>query len=94
MNNYQFPILKQLEENLVLIKHQIIGDTIQVLCELKNVDHIPVHSRRIRVIKDIPYGSYKTELHIMSKFYFKEDKAGTYVETIPFIGMTKRIKNR
>jgi len=42
MNEY----LKQLSNDLVYIKHEIIGDTLKLYCESKKVQGRPVHSRK------------------------------------------------
>jgi hypothetical protein len=45
--------LKQLSEYLIYIKHEIIGDTLKLYCESKKVQGCPVHSRKMRVVKDV-----------------------------------------
>jgi hypothetical protein len=93
MNEY----LKQLSEDLVYIKYEIIGDTLKLYCESKKVQGRSVHSRKMRVVKDVPYGKYKVELHLLTKKYFNHDpneEKLTKAETYTFINSTGRRTKR
>jgi hypothetical protein len=56
-----------------------------------------VHSRKLRVVKDIPYGDYKVELHLLTKKYFNDDLSISkkkIAELYDFINETGRRTNR
>lgn len=88
--------LNQLSNNLIYIKHEIIDNKISLFCETKVNINMRVHSRKIRVVQDIPYGNYKVELHIITKKYFSTDKTGklTTAEKYDFLGYTGRRTKR
>lgn len=89
--------LNQLDENLIFIKSEIIDNAIKIFCEFKLIEGKLVHSRKIRVIKDIPFGSLKVELHLLSKKYFNDDPTLdklTVAEKVNFIGESKRRTRR
>lgn len=89
--------LNDLDSNLIFIKKEIINGTIYIFCESINYDNKAVHSRKTRVIKDIPYGEFKVELHIISKKYFNINpniNKLTVSETFEFINSTGRRTKR
>lgn len=93
MNEY----LNQLSENLIYIKHEVVDGTLKLYCETKLDPQRKVHSRKIRVVKDIPYGKLKVELHILTKKYFnvfKDQKKLTIAEEHLFINSTGRRTTR
>ena len=55
-----------------------------------------MHSRKVRVIQDIPYGDKKVELHLISKKYFNPslDESLTIAEKFDFLGFTGRRTKR
>lgn len=92
--------LKDLDYNLKYINSVIKGNTIWIYCETEIDATRKVHSRQERIVKDIPYGKYKTELHIISKKYFNslpEENGLTSAEKFTFINSsgrrTKRLDN-
>ena len=89
--------LNQLDANLVHIRHDIQDGVMMIYCETKPLKDRPVHSRKERVIKDIPYGDYKVELHLITKKYFNLDpdaKTLTTAEEHTFLNCTKRRTKR
>ena len=89
--------LQQLSPDLVYIKHEIENDTMKIYCETRPRKDRPVHSRQMRVVKDIPYGDYKVELHLLTKKYFNtapEAKTRTIAEKHDFINDTGRRTQR
>ena len=89
--------LKQLDPNLLYIRHEIQDNLMSIYCETKPLKDRPVHSRKERVIKDIPYGKYKVELHLITKKYFNLDpkaKTLTTAEKHGFLNSTKRRTKR
>ena len=65
--------LNELSPKLIYIRKELYKNTIRIYCESEPEEKRRVHSRVERVIKDINYGSYKIELHILWKKYFNED---------------------
>jgi len=89
--------LNQLDPNLRYIQHKIQNNIVKIYCETKPLKARPVHSRKERVIKDIPYGDYKVELHLITKKYFNLDadaKTLTTAEEHSFLNSTKRRTKR
>ena len=89
--------LKQLDQNLRYIKHDIDNGGLKIYCKTKPTDDNPVHSRKERGIQDIPYGNYKVELRLLSKKYFntsKNAKTLTCAEKHDFINDTGRRTKR
>ncbi|MDP2425262.1 MAG: hypothetical protein Q8M70_02720 [bacterium] len=93
MNEY----LKQLSPSICYIKHDVQGNTMRIFCEQHPIEGKPVHSRKLRVVKDIPYGEYKIELHLLTKKYFNDNPAiskKTIAESYDFINETGRRTKR
>ena len=89
--------LTQLDENLVFIKSEVDGDTMKIHCEFKMIKGMKVHSRNLRVIKDVSFGKYKVELYILAKKYFNADPnidKLTIYEDVSFLGDSKRRTKR
>src|SRR5690625_3629887 len=89
--------LNQLDENLLFIKNELSENTLKIYCELKQIEDKSVHSRKIRVIKDIPFGQYKVELHFLSKKYFNDNddiNQLTIAEEVSFLDTSKRRNKR
>ena len=64
--------LNQLSHDLIFIKSNQINNTIHIYCETKKDPDRSVHSRFLRIVKDIPYGDINIEIHITAKKYFNE----------------------
>ncbi|MDD3122466.1 MAG: transposase family protein [Candidatus Izemoplasmatales bacterium] len=93
MNEY----LRLLSPNLHYIKHEIEGNLLRIFCEQSPIEGKPVHSRKMRVVKDIPYGVYKVELHLLTKKYFNDNQTiskKTIAESYDFINETGRRTKR
>jgi hypothetical protein len=93
MNEY----LKELSTSMHYIKHDVQDKTMRIFCEQSPIEGKPVHSRKIRVVKDIPYGDYKVELHLLTKKYFNDDQTiskKTIAESYDFINETGRRTKR
>lgn len=89
--------LDLLDTDLIFIKSERIDDTFKIYCESKTDDYRKIHSRKVRVIKDIPYNNLKVELHILTKKYFNEDPSSTKLTTsekFNFINTTGRRTKR
>lgn len=89
--------LTQLDKNLLFTKSEIIDKTIKVFCEFKPLKGRLIHSRKMRVIKDIPFGNLMVELHLLSKKYFNDDPTIdklTIAEEVNFVGDSKRRTRR
>jgi hypothetical protein len=89
--------LKELSPNLKFIKVVTYKDRILVYCESENETDRKIHSRVERVIKDINYGQYKVELHILWKKYFNNDttkKQKTVSEIFDFVSYRGRRTKR
>lgn len=87
--------LEGLEGNLIYIKHLYKDKILHIYCETKTDLKIKVHARQERVVKDLPFGEYKVELHILSKrFYVSEESRKTISETFNFINDTGRRTKR
>lgn len=89
--------LKQLDENLIFIKSEIEGKTIKLYCEFKYNINNKVHSRQMSVIKDVPFGNYMVELHLLIKKFFNTDinsEKLTISEKPLFLGSSKRRTKR
>ncbi len=89
--------LNSLDSNLIFIKSEITKDVFKIYCELKPDINKKVHSRKVRVIKDIPYNNLKVELHILTKKYFNEDPSSnqlTASEILEFVNSTGRRTKR
>jgi hypothetical protein len=91
--------LKELDPGLVYIKHTIENGVLKIYCETAPVPDKPIHSRQERIVRDLPFGEYKVELHIIAKKYFNPDpiaKKRTIAETFPFVNghgrRTKRLE--
>lgn len=96
-NDIMQSFLNQLDTNLLFIKSEIIDKTIKVFCEFKPLKGRLVHSRKMRVIKDIPFGNLMVELHLLSKKYFNDDSTLdklTVAEEVGFLGNSKRRTKR
>lgn len=90
--------LNQLSNDLFYIKHEITGDTIHIYCQIKKESTRKVSSRAVRVLRDIPYGEYKTILHIsIEKYEITEAKkkyiSQTFTFAKPYARMTNRLNN-
>ena len=89
--------LTQLDKNLLFTKSELIDKTIKVFCEFKPLKGRLIHSRKMRVIKDIPFGNLMVELHLLSKKYFNDDPTIdklTIAEEVNFVGDSKRRTRR
>ena len=87
--------LEGLKGNLIYIKHLYKDNTLHIYCETETDPKIKVHERQERVVKDLPFGEYKVELHILSKrFYVNEKSRKTISETFDFINDTGRRTKR
>lgn len=89
--------LNQLDESLIFIRSEINNKTMIIYCEFKPDLDRKVHSRQISIIKDIPYGSYKVELHLLVKKFFNIDDNSSNLTTSEkpsFLGSSKRRTKR
>jgi len=89
--------LNSLDSKLIFIKSEITKDVFKIYCELKHDKNKKVHSRKVRVIKDIPYNNLKVVLHILTKKHFNEDPSSnklTTSETLEFVNGTGRRTKR
>jgi len=80
--------LSELSPKLRFISKEVTGSIMRVYCESEIDGTKKVHSRVMRVIKDINYGKYKIELHILWKKYFNDnpnDIRKTVSESFEFI---------
>lgn len=88
--------LKELDAGLVYIKHVIENGILKIYCESSPVPDKPIHSRQERIVRDLPYGEHKVELHIIAKKYFNPDpttKKRTIAERFEFVdGRGRRTK--
>lgn len=93
--------LRNLDSKLLYIKHTIEDGIMKITCETAPTEDRPVHSRQERIVKDLPLGEYKVELHILAKKYFNDNpssKKQTIAETFDFVSArgrrTKRLDRR
>ena len=87
--------LEGLKGNLIYIKHYYKDKTLHIYCETKIDPKIKIHEKQERVVKDLPFGEYKVELHILSKrFYVSEENRKTVSEKFEFINNTGRRTKR
>ena len=83
--------LEGLKGNLIYIKHYYKDKTLHIYCETKIDPKIKIHEKQERVVKDLPFGEYKVELHILSKrFYVSEENRKTVSEKFEFTGRRKK----
>ena len=62
-----------------------------------NLEGRRVHSRNLRIIKDVPYGDFKVQLHLLAKKYFNDNPKVnklTIAENVNFVGESKRRTKR
>jgi hypothetical protein len=92
--------LNGLSPKLRFISCKKRGNVLEVFCESEHDSGRRVHSRVIRVVKDINFGEYKVELHILWKKYFNFNSQinnVTISERFDFIdgraNRTKRLDN-
>jgi len=89
--------LNELSPKLLFIRKETTGDKIRIFCESESDKLRKVHSRVIRVVKDINYGKYKVELHILWKKYFNDDPTSskiTVTEELDFVSHRGRRTKR
>ena len=87
--------LDGLKSNLIYIKHIYKKKVLQIYCETKIEANIKVHEKQERVVKDLPFGEYKVELHILAKRFYKDEEARkTVSEKFKFINDTGRRTKR
>lgn len=87
--------LMMLDEKLVYDKHEIIYDTIHIYCHTINEEKRKVHQYTEKIVKDLPFGQYKTKLHLKLKRYKNTDFVKkTITEELSFLNSTKRITLR
>ena len=89
--------LTQLDTNLLFIKSKVTNKTIKVFCEFKPLEGRRVHSRNLIIIKDVPYGDFKVQLHLLAKKYFNDNPKVnklTIAENVNFVGESKRRTKR
>ncbi len=107
---YMNEIVKKLDKKLKLLSYEYIGDTLFIEVERTNKSTIcpycgrkssNIHSRYIRIIKDLPIQEYKVILNIIAKVFFCKNKncsSNTFAEQFDFIEshsrMTTRLKNK
>lgn len=95
--NHMQEFLNQLSNNLIYTYHEVIDNTIHIHCETKIDENKKVHQTTVTKIKDLPFGQYKTILHIKVKRYKNEDSKSlkkTITEKLDFLNSTKRRTQR
>jgi hypothetical protein len=93
-NKIMQEFLNELSPKLKYIRKEMHDKTMWIYCE-SEYEGKRVHSRVERVIKDINFGNYQVELHILWKKYFDElsDKT-TISEKFDFVPLRGRRTNR
>ena len=103
-------IIKKLDNNLKVLNYEYVNDTLIIDLERTNNAEVcpccgrkskSIHSRYIRIIKDLPIKEYKVILNITAKvFCCKNEKCSTntFTEHFDFIEshsrMTTRLKEK
>jgi hypothetical protein len=87
--------LNELDERLIYDKCEKTEGAIDIYAHMLRNETRKRHSAKLRIVRDLPFGSRKATLYItVNRYFIDYDRRTTEMERLPFAGASRRRTKR